>query len=96
MQLGYESRCAPPHAFDVMLGSQLGIGAYRAVIEEALSGVMVSVNGQFDLRYVPFTELVDGDTLIPRIRYISPESDFYKMARFLESRIEYEEGKTEW
>src|SRR5262249_29733370 len=23
LQVGYESRCAPPHAFDVMLGSQL-------------------------------------------------------------------------
>ncbi len=29
VQLGYESRCAKPHAFDVMLGSQLGVGAYR-------------------------------------------------------------------
>ena len=36
IQLGYESRCAPPHAFDVMLGSQLGIGAYRALVEEGL------------------------------------------------------------
>ena len=38
VQLGYESRCAPPHAFDVMLGSQLGIGAYRALVEENLDG----------------------------------------------------------
>ncbi len=57
MQLGYESRCAPPHAFDVMLGSQLGIGAYRALVEEGLDGHMVSVAGQLDLRYVPFREL---------------------------------------
>ena len=27
LQLGYESRCALPHAFDVILGSQLGVGA---------------------------------------------------------------------
>ncbi|TMQ17500.1 MAG: hypothetical protein E6J91_10030 [Deltaproteobacteria bacterium] len=53
LQLGYESRCAPPHAFDVMLGSQLGIGAYRALIEEGLDGHMVSIEGQLDLRYVP-------------------------------------------
>ena len=26
LQLGYEARCAKPHAFDVMLGSQLGVG----------------------------------------------------------------------
>ncbi len=30
LQLGYEARCALPHAFDVILGSQLGVGAYRA------------------------------------------------------------------
>ena len=54
LQLGYESRCAPPHAYDVMLGSQLGVGAYRALVEEKLNGVMVSVSGQLDLHYVPF------------------------------------------
>ena len=43
LQLGYESRCAQPHAFDVMLGAQLGVGAYRALVEEGRNGVMVSV-----------------------------------------------------
>ena len=33
LQLGYESRCAIPHAFDVMLGSQIGVGAFRALVE---------------------------------------------------------------
>ena len=33
VQLGYEARCALPHAFDVILGSQLGVGAYRALVE---------------------------------------------------------------
>src|SRR4029078_11891600 len=51
VQLGYEWRCAAPHAFDVMLGSQLGIGAYRALVEENLDGHMVSVTGQLDLRH---------------------------------------------
>ena len=45
LQLGYEARCALPHAFDVMLGSQLGVGAYRALVEKRLDGVMVSVLG---------------------------------------------------
>ncbi|HZO12374.1 MAG TPA: 6-phosphofructokinase, partial [Polyangiaceae bacterium] len=63
VQLGYESRCSPPHAFDVMLGSQLGIGAYRALVEENLDGHMVSVSGQLDLHYVSFGELVDPKTL---------------------------------
>ena len=63
LQLGYESRCARPQAFDVMLGSQLGVGAYRALVERRLDGVMVSVSGQLDLNYVPFNQLVDPATL---------------------------------
>ena len=59
LQLGYESRCAKPHAFDVMLGSQLGVGAYRALVEEGLNGVMVSVAGQLQLHFVPFEQLID-------------------------------------
>ncbi len=37
LQLGYESRCAQPHAFDVMLGSQIGVGAFRALVEKKLN-----------------------------------------------------------
>jgi 6-phosphofructokinase 1 len=88
LQLGYESRCCPPHAFDVMLGSQLGIGAYRALIEEQLDGHMVSVTGQLDLSYVPFEMLVDPETLRTTVRFIKPGSDFHKLARFLETRTE--------
>ncbi len=87
LQLGYESRCARPQAFDVMLGSQLGVGAYRALIEEELNGVMVSVVGQLDLRYVPFDELVDPDNLVTKVRFIVPGSDFHRLARFLETDI---------
>ena len=46
-------------AFDVMLGSQLGVGAYRALVEKRLDGVMVSTTGQLELLYVPFEKLVD-------------------------------------
>lgn len=88
IQLGYESRCAPPHAFDVMLGSQLGIGAYRALVEEGLDGYMVSVSGQLDLEYVSFSELVNPLTLRTEVRFIEPGSDFHRLARFLETRTD--------
>jgi len=87
LQLGYESRCARPQAFDVMLGSQLGVGAYRALVEKRLDGVMVSVSGQLDLNYVPFEKLVDPDTLVTVVRYIKPGSDFHRLARFLETYV---------
>ena len=87
LQLGYESRCAKPHAFDVMLGSQLGVGAYRALAERGLDGVMVSVSGQLDLNYVPFDELVDPATLVTVVRYVQRGSDFHSLARFLETYV---------
>lgn len=88
VQLGYESRCAPPHAYDVMLGSQLGIGAYRALVEEGLDGHMVSVSGQLDLHYVPFDDLIDPVTLATQVRFVQDGSDFHRLARFLETRTE--------
>jgi 6-phosphofructokinase len=89
VQLGYESRCALPHAFDVMLGSQLGVGAYRALVEEKLNGVMISATGQLQLHYVPFDKLVDPETLVTVVRYIEQNSDFHRLARFLETYIHH-------
>jgi 6-phosphofructokinase 1 len=88
LQLGYESRCSRPHAFDVMLGSQLGIGGFRGLVEEGLDGHMVSVSGQLDLQYVEFQKLVNPETLRTEIRFIQKDSDFYRLARFLETRTE--------
>jgi 6-phosphofructokinase 1 len=91
LQLGYESRCAQPLAFDVMLGCQLGVGAYRALVEEGLNGVMVSVSGQLKLHYVPFEELVDPATLVTVVRRIEVDSDFHELTRFLETYVNEEE-----
>ncbi len=88
LQLGYESRCAIPHAFDVMLGSQIGVGAFRALVERRLNGVMVSVGGQLDLTFVPFEDLVDPQTLVTKVRYIEVGSDFHRLARFIETYVD--------
>jgi 6-phosphofructokinase 1 len=93
MQLGYESRCAAPHAFDVMLGSQLGLGAYRALAEKGLAGYMISITGQLELRYVPFAELVRGDTLGVDMRLIERGSDFHRLAHELATRVEPGAGR---
>jgi len=87
LQLGYEARCARPQAIDVILGSQLGVGAYRALVEQHLNGVMVSVAGQMQLHYVPFEQLVDPETLVTKVRRIDRDSDFHKLARFLEKDV---------
>ncbi|HWR97317.1 MAG TPA: 6-phosphofructokinase [Candidatus Methanoperedens sp.] len=85
-QIGYETRCAQPVVFDVLLGSQLGVGAYRALVEEGRSGVMISVEGQLALVYRPFATLVDAATMKTRVRFIEPGSDFHRLGRALEYR----------
>jgi len=88
VQLGYESRCAEPNAFDVLLGTQLGFGAYRALVEEGLDAHMVSVAGQLELRFIPFARLLDPITLGTRLRYVEPGSDFHRLAQQLGTRID--------
>jgi 6-phosphofructokinase 1 len=56
-------------------------------VEKQLDGVMVSVSGQLALNYVPFNQLVDPATLVTVVRYIEPNSDFHRLARFLETYI---------
>ena len=85
LQLGYEARCSLPHAFDVILGSQLGVGAYRALVENHLDGVLISCSGQLNLSYVPVDTLVDPETLVTVVRFIETGSDFHRLARFLET-----------
>jgi 6-phosphofructokinase 1 len=85
--LGYEARCAAPQAFDVLLGSALGVGAFRALYEEGQDEVMISVLGQMDLQYVPFRTLIDATTMKTKTRYIERNSDFHKLARFLETYV---------
>ena len=48
---------------------------------------MVSVSGQLNLNYVPFHQLVDPATLVTVVRYIEPDSDFHRLARFLETYV---------
>ncbi len=85
--LGYEARCALPHAFDVVLGSALGVGAYRALVEKGLDEVMISIVGQMQLNYVPFKDLIDPTTMKTKVRFIETESDFHRLARFLETYV---------
>lgn len=88
LQFGYEVRCNPPTAYDVVLGSQLGVGAYRALAEEGKDAVMVSVSGQLSLTYEPFTSLIDPEKLRAHARAIDPKEDFHQLARYLEVRVE--------
>ena len=88
LQFGYEVRCNRPTAFDVILGSQLCVGAYRALAERNLSGVMVSVTGALNLVFEPFENLIDKATLSAHPRPLKPGEGLHELARYLEVRVE--------
>ena len=88
LQFGYEVRCHPATAFDIVLGSQLGVGAYRALVEKGLDAVMVSVGRQLSLVYEPFANLVDSAKLRAIARPLDPQEDFHQLARYLEVRVQ--------
>ena len=87
LQFGYEVRCGIPTAFDVILGSQIGVGAYRALAEKNLNGVMISVGGTLDLSFPAFEDLIDFNRLRAYERPINIGSDVHQLARHLEAWV---------
>lgn len=87
LQFGYEIRCNQPTAFDVILGSQIGIGGYKSLAELGLNGVMISAGATMDLSYPTFEELIDMGRLRAYERPIHVGSDIHQLARYLESWV---------
>jgi 6-phosphofructokinase 1 len=77
-QVGYETRTAPPISYDVVLGSMLGYGAYR-LFAEGKFGHMVSVADNLDLRAIPFSDLIDAESLKTKIRLVPREGDLFRL-----------------
>ena len=87
LQFGYEVRCTLPTAFDVILGSQIGVGCYRALCENGMNGVMISVSGTMDLDFPAFEKLIDMQKLRAYARPVDVNSDVHQMARYLEAWV---------
>ena len=87
LQFGYEVRCGIPTAYDVILGSQIGVGAYRALIDHGMNGVMISVGATLDLTFPVFEKLIDFDILRAYERPIKVGSDVHQLARYLEAWV---------
>lgn len=97
-QIGYETRCVRSSAFDTTLGSMLGYGAYK-LFEENKFGNMVSVEDNFDIKPIPFSELIDPETLLTKIRTVNPNKDFYKLKESLSYHVgqkNFENGNDEF
>ena len=89
-QVGYEIRSAHPTAFDVVMGCMLGHGAAKYYNDNNF-GVMVSVTDNFDLKAVPFSDLIDKDTLLTRLRDVPRGSDFFNLKDQLQYRNIFDE-----
>ena len=88
LQFGYEVRCNAPTAYDVILGSQIGVGCYRALCEKNISGVMISVQDTMNLSYPVFEDLINMEKLRAYQRPVKVGSDLHQMARYLEAWTE--------
>ena len=87
LQFGYEVRCNQATAFDVILGSQIGVGAYKALAELGKNGVMISVGQTMDIAYPEFEKLIDMSRLRAHERPIAIGSDMHQLARYLEGWV---------
>jgi len=56
-------------------------------MSEGKFGSMVSVEADFTIKAVPFSELVDPQTLYTKIRLIDRQSDLYKLKEILSYSI---------
>ncbi len=86
--VGYTTRCVEPSAFDILLGSQLGAGAFR-FISESKYGSMVSVGDNLEIKQVPFKEIIDISKFRTKLRYVPIDGDFFKLAKSLEFRRQH-------
>jgi len=81
-QIGYETRSIQPISFDVVMGCMLGFGAYK-LYSNGQFNRMVSVSDDFQVKSVPFEELIDSETLLTRLRNVSQDSDFFELKESL-------------
>lgn len=88
LQFGYEVRCQPPCAFDIILGSQLGTGAYVALVEKGLNGIMVSVGKEMKLEFAKFEDLINMDRLRAYQRPLRIGEGLHQLARYMEEWIQ--------
>ena len=80
---GYETRQNSASLYDALLTSQLGVGTYR-LCEQGRFGEMVTVRDNLEIDGIPFSKLIDPDTLRVKNRSVDTRGDFYNLLRSLE------------
>ncbi len=75
---GYDARQVKPNIFDTLLCQRLGVSAVDAVLQEQF-GNMVSVEGVFNPKLVPFGDLIDPKTTRVKSWSMNPNEGLYKL-----------------
>jgi ATP-dependent phosphofructokinase / diphosphate-dependent phosphofructokinase len=81
--LGYDARQVQPNMFDTLLCQRLGVSAVDAIIREQF-GNMISCTGVFNPKLVPFSELVDPETLKVENWVMSPDEGLYGLMKAMQ------------
>jgi len=90
--IGYELRCADPVPVDVNYVQQLGCGAVMYLLDSEErggrdAGVLISVQSG-KIVPIPFSEILDPVTGKTAVRRVDINSDLYRAARTLMTRLE--------
>ena len=83
--VGYELRCADPCAFDREYTRDLGYGAVEA-LQAGRSAVLIT-RQKGSIVPIDFEDLIDPDTGKTRVRMVDTDTDSYRHARALQTRI---------
>lgn len=84
--LGYELRCAPPGALDILYCRSLGYWATRFLLD-GHTEAMVTIQGG-KMVPIPFREMLDHRTGKIRVRYVDIDSESYQTLRAYMIRLE--------
>ena len=80
VEMGYELRCIPPTAFDLMYCSLLGIGV-KKLFDDGITGCMVTSDPAGDINPLFLKDVEDASGRV-RTRMVSMESQRAKMVFF--------------
>jgi 6-phosphofructokinase len=83
--VGYELRCVSPCAFDREYTRDLGAGAVNALLD-GVSGALIT-RQESRIVPIPFAELMDPDTGRTRVRMVDTQTDSFRSALALQSRV---------
>lgn len=89
--IGYETRCASPNAFDIEYTRDLGYSAVEFLKNGGADAIITVVNGE--AKPLPFSEMLDPVTKKTAVRFVNVNSVKYKIARAMMTLLNAEDFK---